>query len=280
MLILLALMSALFTGGADFVGGLVSRRNSVVVVGLIAQTSGLLFLAPVLPLFSATDFPRTAIAGITAGVFGSLLVLLLYTGLAINNTIVAPLSAVIGAIIPTAYSLFAGQALSCLNWIGITLGLGAIVLLTAPTSFRILDRRGILCGAGAGLLYGGFNLSLGCAGPSTGLWPLLMERLTIATFLGAILLLRRSVVQWPKGWPLLLLLLGGALDMAGNALFLGVAEHGVLPIVVLLISLYPGVTVFLGCKILGERINRYQAGGACLAILSIVCTGLSAPRLH
>ena len=56
---LLAILSAVFYGAADFTGGIVTRRVSAIPVVLISQASGLVLVALALPLLP-TAAPRAA----------------------------------------------------------------------------------------------------------------------------------------------------------------------------------------------------------------------------
>ena len=92
-----ALLSATLYGSADFLGGLASRRSSVMPVMIFSQLAGLITLLlvwPFLPPATATraDFAWGALAG------GALAMglMLLYQGLATGKMrVVAPVTAVL-----------------------------------------------------------------------------------------------------------------------------------------------------------------------------------------
>ena len=64
--------------------------------------------------------------------------------------------------------------------------------------------------------------------------------------------------------------LGGALDMAANAVYMTAARIGPLSIVVTLASLYPASTVLLARWILHEHLSRAQIAGIVSALVAVV----------
>ena len=96
MFAVLALVSAVCYGAADFLGGLTSKRASTLAIVVLSQFAGLLLLVLMLPLLPAAapvraDYLWGALAGLTGGVG----VALLYRALAIGvMAVVAPTTAV------------------------------------------------------------------------------------------------------------------------------------------------------------------------------------------
>jgi drug/metabolite transporter (DMT)-like permease len=64
--------------------------------------------------------------------------------------------------------------------------------------------------------------------------------------------------------------LGGALDMAANAVYMTAARIGPLSIVVTLASLYPASTVLLARWVLREHLSRAQIAGIACALVAVV----------
>jgi drug/metabolite transporter (DMT)-like permease len=64
--------------------------------------------------------------------------------------------------------------------------------------------------------------------------------------------------------------LGGALDMAANAVYMTAARIGPLSIVVTLASLYPASTVILARVLLKEHLSRTQIAGIACALVAVV----------
>jgi drug/metabolite transporter (DMT)-like permease len=79
---------------------------------------------------------------------------------------------------------------------------------------------------------------------------------------------------WRLARPILLLvILVGALDMGGNALYILATQSGRLDVAAILSSLYPVTTVILATVILRERIAGSHLVGVVLAIVAIVLIG-------
>ena len=99
----LAFASSLSWGTADFIGGLQSRRRSLITVLFVAQLVALV-LGGVYVLAAGDPFPeaRPALLALGAGIGGCLALAAFYRGLAIGTmSIVAPVSAT-GAAVPGA----------------------------------------------------------------------------------------------------------------------------------------------------------------------------------
>jgi uncharacterized membrane protein len=104
----LGLASAVAWGAGDFSGGYASRKGNLLGVILISQILGGVLLAVMALLFAEKIPPSTDLFyGVLAGFFGSLGLIALYRGLALGRMgIVAPLSAVLTALVPIGYAAF------------------------------------------------------------------------------------------------------------------------------------------------------------------------------
>jgi drug/metabolite transporter (DMT)-like permease len=275
---LLALISAVLYGAADFFGGIAARRAPVVPVVALAQGTGVLLLLALMPLLPPAS-PTTADVswGAAAGIAGGAGVAWLYRALAIGTmAIVAPVTAVCAVAIPVAAGLILGERPGTLTLIGIMTAVLSIVLVSqrppdsaaAPTrSSRLPAGLGIALLSGVAI--GIFFLFLARTGSNAGMWPLVAARVasTVLFALGAVVA-GVSLVVPPRA--LVLATAGGALDVAANALYLLAARRGALTIVVTLVSLYPASTVLLANLFLHERFSRLQAVGIACALAAIL----------
>jgi drug/metabolite transporter (DMT)-like permease len=282
---LLALVSSLLYGAADFSGGLATRRAGVLPVVVVSQLSGLVLLLLLLPFLPAATPSRTDLLwGVSAALAGSVGVALLYYALAIGRmAVVAPTTAVCAVAIPVVVSVLLGERPGPAAVAGILLGVISIMLVSQQTTAEAGvagDRRsawrlptGVAVALGSGVAIGLFFLSLARTRPEAGMWPILMSRATSVTLFGAAAAFARRSLRMPGA--LRLALVCGAVDMAANALYLLAARTGPLSVVVTLSSLYPASTVLLARVVLGERLNAWQIAGAgcALAAIALIVSG-------
>lgn len=270
----LALASALSFGAADFSGGLASRRAPTAAVIFYSQIIGLflaLALAPVVG--SGAVSPVDLYFGALSGVAGAFGLFFLYRGLATGLVaIVSPTAAMLGAVVPIGFGLLAGERLASTDWLGITIALPAILLLSwEPTeggASRGAIRRSFAVGSLAGLGFGLFFILIAETSETSGLWPLAAARVGSISLLFVLALLRSSVPKVPRqSW--IPTGAAGALDMAANVFFLLAARSGLLTISVVITSLYPGPTVLLAALYFRERLRPFRITGLLLALGSV-----------
>ena len=269
----LALLSAVAYGAADFLGGMAARKATAVAAVVVSQTAGLILLLLALPLLPETIVNPIDIAwGAVAGLAGGSGVALLYRALALGPmSVVAPLTAVFAAAVPVFTGLVLGERLSMVTTLGIALAAIAIVLIgqeqgSVPRSLtQQATARGITLSIVAGLLVGVFFVSLERTSAASGLWPLVPARVVaISLFTGSALAGGRPVLV---PWSVAGVAVGaGALDMLANALFLIAVQQGPLSVVATLASLYPASTIILARIVLGERWSGLQAAGIATAV--------------
>src|SRR6267154_5216163 len=123
--LLVALLSAVFYGTADFLGGLAARRAAALSTTVVAQGIGLVLVALAMPLFPAE--PPSLVGGlwgVGAGATGGMGVALLYYGLAVGRvSVVAPVTAVCSITIPVVVAMALGERPGSLAISGIALAI-------------------------------------------------------------------------------------------------------------------------------------------------------------
>jgi drug/metabolite transporter (DMT)-like permease len=213
-----------------------------------------------------------ALSGVGSGIGNACLL----RGLAVGRmSIVAPLSAVLTAVVPAVVGLLSGDRLTWWSGAGIALALPAVALASWTESGAGSPWTDVGYGLGAGAGFGVLFVALDRAGTGSGAWPLLPGQvvaliIVLAAALPAIVRLRRSrepsklgaVARWGGAT--------GVLGMGANLLFLFATGTGQLTVTAVLASLYPAVTVALAAAVLHERINRRQQAGLLAAAASIV----------
>jgi drug/metabolite transporter (DMT)-like permease len=272
--VVLGLGAALAFGVGDFGGGWASKRAAVFGVSLVVQVVGLVVvaLAAILgrePIPVPEAFVLAALAG-AVGVFG---IIALYHGLAVGRMgVVAPVSGVLGALVPVGVGFVLEGLPPAIVWAGIALAILAVVLVTRAAQAeggRSGLEFGLIAGAGIGLM--GVFLGLQPAGAV--FWPLVAMKLAAGVLLTAVIVIGRQAWAVPRA--VLPVVLGVAFfDMAGNALYLLAAQVGDIAIASILSSLYPVATVVLAATLLREQITRSHIVGIAAAAAAIVLIGL------
>lgn len=269
--IIFGLGSAAAWGAGDFSGGLATKRARVLTVIFFSQILGAgLLLGLALALGESLPSPQSLIAGGVAGLAGVIGLLGLYQGLAKGRMgIVAPLSAVLTALIPLTVSLLRAGSPGTPALLGFAAALVAVWWLSAPNGPAGVSASEIRLSLLAGLGFGLFFVCLDLAASEALLWPLVAARGASITLITLFLALRRQKVLPARG-PLPYIVLAGVLDVAGNAFFALAAHYGRLDVSAILASLYPAATVLLARMVLKETLNRRQWAGVAVAALALV----------
>jgi drug/metabolite transporter (DMT)-like permease len=275
MAALLALASALAYGVGDFFGGLSARRLPSAAVVLRTHAAGLAALVFLLPLAGAATPAEGDLAlGAAGGIAGGTGVLLFYWLMARGAmSIVAPITAVLSAVVPVVVGLGGGERPSAIGLVGIPLALAAVALLAREPGGEGeaggLSPLQLAAALGAGLGFGLYFVALDLANDQAGLWPVVSGRVASVTLFGLITLASTTARvgdgRARRGALPVMLAACGLLDAWANALFLLATHHGMLTLVAVIGALYPASTVLLARAVLGERLGRPQLGGVLLA---------------
>ncbi len=281
MAALLALVSALCYGVSDFSGGLAARRVTATVVVLVSNTVSLGLALLAVALLPGSAYRSTDIAwGAAAGAVGVVGVVLLYRGLAIGPmAVVAPLTAVLSAVVPVVVGSVRGERPGALAVTGVALAIPSMVLISRDRN-QAAERRGasldapprlhraaLFAALAAGVSFGGFFVLLAQTGQDGGAWPLVGQRAVSVLILVPVCAVAalRGVQGLPWGRPMLLAVVAGATDFSANLAYLLAAHRGLLALVAVISSLYPASTLLLARVLLAERLARPQVAGLVLA---------------
>lgn len=289
MAVVLGLLVALTYGSGDFFGGIAASRTkpSSVVLGSFAISATCLLVVTAgwaivgtLPHPSAHDLWL----GVAAGCVGPVAVGFLYRGLALGRmSVVAPVTAVVAAVVPFGWGLLHGERPSAVALVGAGVALVAVALISgAPTHPDDLTTAGgtspalLATAVVAGLGFGVIFILFGSVGDDAGLWPILAARLVAVAGMGTLLVgwhraRGRAARPWviPAAGSWAPVAGAGVLDITANALYLAAAQRGLLSLVAVLSSLYPASTVVLARLVLGERLHRIQVVGLVLAAAGV-----------
>ena len=273
---LLATLSSLLWGSADFLGGQMSKRFKAFAVTGASQAIGLL-TAIVLVLSSggwvAPTLHNYFLSGVTAGFLGFLGLISYYSGLSTGRMgVVAPISS-LSAVIPLIYAFAHGESPQPIQTAGMVIALIGGFCASGPDIARGLPVKPLLYGLGAAL---GFGLALVFMARGSANNPL-MTMATMRFSTVSICLLIALIVRSHGGFArsdLPMLIAIGVMDFIANYL-LGVATtKGLLSIAMVLGSLFPIVTSLLAFAIVKERLHPVQYLGIFLAVLGVAFISL------
>ena len=278
MFVVLALVSAVCYGAADFIGGVTAKRASTLAVVVVSQLAGLLILLSILPLLPTTAPARTDFLwGALAGVCGGGGVALLYRALAIGvMAVVAPTTAVCAVVIPVFVSVALGERLAAATFGGIALAIVAIILVSQSNdggSGRAGEtderrKKAFVLAVLSGIAIGFFFVALARTSSQAGLWPLVAARSASVILFAVMAFLTSQSLRIPAAI-LGIVAAGGALDMLANLFYLLASRTGPLSVVVTLASLYPASTVVLARLVLHERLSARQWVGVGCALVAV-----------
>lgn len=264
-----AMAAAVTLGVADFTGGRAGRRTSAPSVAVGIELVGLV-AAPLAFLVLPHGWdPLAALQAFVGGAVGGLGLIAFYRAMSLNLIgVVAPITGFVAAALPVAVGLIGGDHLSVWQFLGIAIGLVALVLVTGAGREKAASpRTGVLLAMLAGVTFGLFFI-LFHAASHAGFTAFLSGRLgssvsavVAALASGASLTIRRPARR--------LIMFGGVVDGCGVILYLYATHSGLLSITAVLTSFYPAFTVLCARFFTHERLTQLQALGAVMAVIAI-----------
>jgi drug/metabolite transporter (DMT)-like permease len=267
----LALLSSLMWGTADFGGGLVARRLPALAVVAWSQAAALVFVAGLVVTTRAHEAPSGWVPwAVTAGVVGPLGLVLFYTALATGTVgVVSPIAA-LGGVVPVIGGLLGGERPSGLQWAGMAVALGGAVLASGPELGGGTRTRAVVLAALAGICFGVALYGIARGAQSSSVMTLFGMRVTSGALALSLGLALRTTggVRWPDALPLAAV---GVADAGANVLFGYAASRGEMrSVVAVLGALYPVATVLLARVVLRERMLAVQGVGVTVALAGVV----------
>ena len=271
--VLLGLASALSWGTGDFAGGLASRKVGPYRAVMYAEAIGLGFIALALP-FAKESFPdlHSILWSSAAGILGSIGLLAFFEAMRRGRlSVVAPLSALLGATVPVIVGIFVDGLPKPVVFLAFGLALLAIVLISREKVPEDEEKSQpylhipIL----AGIAFGFYFVLMHEASQDFFWGPLIVARSSGMIAIAIYLLLKRENFRIASGsWHLLVV--NGIFDVGGNAFYILAGQAGRMDVSAVLGSLYPGMTVFLAWLILKEKLQSTQWMGIILALIAII----------
>jgi drug/metabolite transporter (DMT)-like permease len=194
-------------------------------------------------------------------------------------SVVAPVSAVVGAAVPVLYALARGERPGAAASAGIVIALVAVVIVSiAPDDPHQahLPVTPVVIGLSvvAGGFFGLFVITLSNVSDAAGMWPVALARTAgTLTLLAAALGATRGV-SVPSGLGRLIPSVA-ALEVIAAVPLLLALQRGPVTTASVMASLYPVPTVLLAALLLRERISRLQQLGVSCALVAVVLVSTS-----
>jgi drug/metabolite transporter (DMT)-like permease len=279
---ILALAAAVLYGTADFLGGVASRRASVFAVLALTVPAGAVVMVLAALLGTPASVGDWSAVGWAAasGVCGAVGLIAFYAGFAAAPiSVVAPVAALISAVLPVGVAVAGGERPAATVVAGGLICMVAIVLVSAQPADHAGDDqsrgtsgrlRALAYGAAAGAGFGLFFIFLKNAGQSGVLWPVAISRSAGTVVAFGIVLATRTRLRFGRGGITGIALASGAIDAAANVCYVLATRAGLFGLAVVITSLYPGMTVLLARVLLGERMRGLQRAGLLLAAAGVV----------
>ena len=273
MTAILAIASALLVGAADFTGGFLSRTVSPFRVAALAQVVGLALAVPTALVahterVSDGDVAWAAASGAAVGVGLVAFYSAMTRGLI---SLVAPVTAVTGALVPVVYAVAAGERPGTAAVVGIVLALAAIGLVslaTAASPPRAAGLGALPPAFAAGILFGLFYVCFARVHEDAGMWPVAISRVSSsATVIALALGVTGGLAVQRAAVPRIALI--GALELGAAVTLLLALQRGPVSVASVLASLYPVTTTFLAAFVLRERLRGLQLVGVAFALVAV-----------
>jgi len=270
---LLALLSSILWGTADYLAGNMTKRFKAIAVTGASQAIGLItgivlvvatgsYIAPNLSWDGY--FLPAAGAGI-AGFFG---LVSFYSGLATGRMgVVSPIST-LSAVIPLSFAFISGERPTAIQILGMCIALLGAFCASGPDIVKGLPIKPLLYGLGAALGFG-IALALMAQGSKTSSLMTMTSMRVISVSMCVFIALRFRTVGGFRLSDAWLLIVIGMTDFAAN-LLLGVATtKGLVSVAMVFGALFPIVTSLLAFKFLKERLHKVQYLGILFAVAGV-----------
>ena len=273
MAALLALLSSVLWGAADFFGGNLAKRYQALAVTAVSQAFGLIIGISIILISSSWIKPSLSwdnyfLSGVFAGSLGFIGLVAFYTGLATGRMgVVSPIAA-LSVLIPVTIAFINGEKPNSTQLTGMSIALLGAFCASGPEIKGGISVKPLVYALIAAFGFGGAVAFIAQGSASSAIMTMTTMRFT--TFIIALFLFAkyRTFGGFTRKDLPLLIGIGGA-DFIAN-LLLGVATtKGLVSLAVVLGSLYPIVTALLAFKILHERLHKVQYIGIGLAIAGI-----------
>lgn len=270
--LLLAALSALLYGSADFAGGVAARRSPALSVVVVSQIFGILLALVAAPIVGPNGARVTDITwGAGAGLAGAVGLVALYRGIATGLvSVVSPVAALLGAAVPLTFGIASGEKPDLAAWLGVSLCLPALALITIERGGKSKSAafRSTAFGIASGAGFGIFFICISRPSADAGLWPLVAARATsISALTLAAVIAGKNPFRLERG--IAVVVTAGLFDMAANVAYILSTRVAMFALATVIASLYPAPTVVLGAVVFRERLGPLRATGLLCALAGV-----------
>jgi drug/metabolite transporter (DMT)-like permease len=276
---LLALVSSLLWGTADFLGGNLSKRFKSLAVTGASQSIGLLVGIALILINGKWIAPNLSWNGYFlpaagAGICGFLGLVSFYSGLSTGRMgVVSPISS-LSVVIPLAYAFINGERPKSFALLGMLIALVGAFCASGPEVVNGLPIKPLLFGLGAAFGFGTALTFMAQGSKTSSLFTMTSMRV-VSVSVCLLLALRYKTIGGFKFNDFRILGAIGATDFLANY-FLGIATtKGLVSIAMVLGSLFPIVTALLAFRFLHERLHKVQYLGIVLAVAGVAVISLA-----
>ncbi|MBU3645990.1 MAG: DMT family transporter [Candidatus Nanopelagicaceae bacterium] len=271
---LLALLSSVLWGTADYLAGNLSKRFKAIAVTGVSQSFGLLFGVVCILLFADFIEPNLSmdgyfLPGVIAGIAGFIGLVAFYTGLATGRMgVVSPISS-LSVVIPLVFALAQGERPSFTQTIGIIVAISGAFMASGPEVRNGLPIKPLMFALIAAIGFGTALTFIAIGSETDSLHTMTAMRVASVSICILLALRFRTVGGFARNNIPLLIFIGVA-DFLANFL-LGVATtKGLVSVAMVFGSLFPVVTILLAYKFLHERLQKVQYVGIAFAIGGVI----------
>jgi drug/metabolite transporter (DMT)-like permease len=271
---LLALLSSVLWGTADYLAGNLSKKYKAIAVTGVSQSFGLLFGIFSILIFAdfikpTLGFDGYFVPGVIAGIAGFIGLVAFYTGLATGRMgVVSPISS-LSVVIPLVFALVQGERPSTTQTIGIMVAIAGAFMASGPEVKNGLPIKPLIFALIAAFGFGTALTFIAIGSETDSLHTMTAMRVASVSVCILLALRYRTIGGFVRSNIPLLIFIGVA-DFLANFL-LGVATtKGLVSVAMVFGSLFPIVTILLAYKFLHERLQKVQYVGIAFAISGVI----------
>ncbi len=266
MPLLLGVLASLFIGISDTCGRASSRRADSISHVSTQMLVGVFVTFPLVVALGSEPIGRDLVSGAGSGVAVACGLAVVYHAMAAaSSSVVAPIAAVIAALLPLVWDLMTGGSLTALSGLGCALAVVSLALSSMTGDLGDRLRSGVTLAIAGGALFGLAIVLVADTSEASGAWPANIQRVTGFVSMVVLARMRNVPVFLPTGVRRFGLA-GGVAGGLGMVAWAVGAQQGDLGTVSVVSSTYPAVVVVLATLFDDDTIRWWQAVGIVGAI--------------